>query len=164
MLRNVIYSYNDAERADESRSIVPAYTALDTLAWSILVISEGWLTGGRNGGYERLDGADRLRLLLKWSDLSTSVPESLLFASRKSIAEQCDGPQIVSWVRNRTVHPDKKDQLTTEIATEASVLAMSYIDLIALNLLEYDGYYRDRLAHTSRSDYIKRVPWADSHS
>ena len=63
VLRELIYTYTDAERIDERRGIVPACTALETLGWAILVVTERWLTSDRqpDGGrseYDRLTAAD----------------------------------------------------------------------------------------------------------
>ncbi len=160
MFRELIYTYTDAERADKRRAIVPACTALETLAWSILVVSEKWLTGdkhpeGGRGGYEKLSAADRLRLLLSWAGISTEIPTDLPSLSQNP-GTNWDGPQVATWVRNRVVHPDKHDQLTEELATHAWLLAMWYTELVILKLCDYGGYFRDRLD----GEKVKRVPWA----
>ena len=163
VFRGLIFTYTDAERMDESRAIVPACTALETLAWAILVVKERWLTGDRQpgggeGGYERLTAADHLRLLLHWASLPTEIPAFLcqLTQKAKQGGGNWDGPQIVTWVRNRVVHPDRRDQLDDEIASESWLLAMWYTELVILKLLDYNGYFRNRLD----SEEIKRVPWA----
>ena len=162
VLRELIYTYTDSERIDERRGIVPACTALETLCWSILVVTERWLTGDRQpdggrGGYERLTSADQFRLLLRWSGLTTEVPQNLTNLKQKAASNNWDGPQVVTWVRNRVVHPDRHDQLVDGIAAESWLLAMWYTELVTLRLLGYDGYFRDRLD----DGIIKRVPWAD---
>ena len=53
------------------------------------------------------------------------------------------------------MHPDRHDQLVEGIAAESWLLAMWYTELVVLKLLDYDGYYRDRLD----GGKIKRVPW-----
>ena len=151
-LQGIIYSYLDAERFDESRSIVPACTALETLSWAILVIMEKWLN---QEGYDKLTAGDQLRLLLRWVGISTDIPASLPKLAQQA-GGQSDGPQMVTWVRNRVVHPDRRGQLTDGIAEEARTLAMWYVELTLLKLLGYDGYFRDRLDGRR----IKRMPWA----
>ncbi len=151
-LQGIIYSYLDAERFEESRSIVPACTALETLSWAILVIMAKWLN---QEGYDKLTAGDQLRLLLRWAGISTEVPASLHKLAQKA-GDKYDGPQVVTWVRNRIVHPDRRDQLTDGIAEEARTLAMWYVELALLKLLGYDGYFRDRLDGRR----IKRMPWA----
>lgn len=160
VFRELIYTYTDAERIDERRGIVPACTALETLGWAILVVTERWLTGDRQpaggrGGYERLTAADQLRLLLRWAGLTTELPQSLSRLKQKAVSNNWDGPQVVTWVRNRVVHPDRHDQLVDGIAAESWLLAMWYTELVILKLLGYDGYFRDRLD----GGQIKRVPW-----
>ena len=160
VFRELIYTYTDAERIDERRGIVPACTALETLGWAILVVTERWLTGerqpdGGRGGYERLTAADQMRLLLRWAGITTEVPGTLSRLTQKAASNSWDGPQVVTWVRNRVVHPDRHDQLVDGIAAESWLLAMWYTELAVLKLLNYDGYYRDRLD----GGKIKRVPW-----
>ena len=160
VFRGLIYTYTDAERIDERRGIVPACTALETLCWAILVVTEKWLTGDRQpdggrSGYDRLTAADQIRLLLRWVGITTEIPGALLKLMQKAESSNWDGPQVVTWVRNRVVHPDRRDQLVDGIAAEAWLMAMWYTELVILKLLGYDGYYRDRLDDGK----IKRVPW-----
>lgn len=166
VFREVIFSYTDAERMEQTRAIVPVCTALETLGWAILVEMEGWLTGanslrGVRSGYERLAAADRLRLLLHWAGLPIQVPESLpkLWHEAKGHGNW-DGPQIVYWTRNLVVHPDTRARLSNGVAVETWLLAMWYAELIVLKLLNYEGYFKDRLD----SEEIKRVPWATERS
>lgn len=164
IFRQVIFSYTDAERSGDSRGIVPAYIALETLGWAVLVIKEGWLTGDRprtvgrsgRGAYEKLLAEDRLRLLLHWAGIPTSVPDSTPNMQRK-VGSAEDGPEIVTWARNRVVHPDKHDRLSDDLAGEAWATAMRYIELVMLRLLGYKGYFRNRLD----SGKIQSVPWGN---
>ena len=160
VFRELIYTYTDAERIDERRGVVPACTALETLGWAILVVTERWLTGGRQSdggmsGYDSLTAADQMRLLLRWAGLPTETPVALSRLRQKAVSSNWDCPQVVTWVRNRVVHPDRRDQLVDGIADEAWLMAMWYTELVMLKLLGYDGYYRDRLDDGE----IKRVPW-----
>ena len=160
VLRGVIYAYTDAERMDENRAITPTFTALETLSWALLVETERWLTGGRpsDGGdneYDRLTAAGQIRLLLRWAGIPAEVPSSLPIASQEARSRNWDGPQIVAWVRNRVVHPDRRDQLIDGISAECTHLAMRYLELVLLKLLDYEGHYRDRLD----AGKVKAVPW-----
>ena len=160
MFRELIYTYADAERADKSRAIVPACTALETLTWSILVVTENWLSGdkhpgGDRGVYEKLSAAERLRQLLCWAGISPEVPADFPSLPQNP-GTDWDGPQVVTWVRNRVVHPDRHHQLTEELATHAWLLAMWYTELVILKLCDYGGHFRDRLD----GEKVKRVPWA----
>ena len=161
VIRGLVYTYTDAERMDESRGIVPACTALETLCWAVLVETERWLTGGRSGDggendFDKLTAAGQLRLLLRWAGIPTGPPDALPELSQKARSSNWDGPQVIVWVRNRVVHPDRRDQLTDGIATESLRLALWYTELVILKLFGYDGYFRDRLD----SGESKRVPWA----
>ena len=162
LFRELIYTYTDAERLAKERAIVPACTALETLGWAILVVQEKWLTGDRHpdrgqGGYERLTATDRLRLLLNWAGLATAVPASLAKMLGKSKASgNWDSANLITWTRNRVVHPDRHGQLIEGLASETWMVAMWYTELIILKLLGYDGYFRNRL----NQEAVERVPWA----
>ena len=163
VFRELVYTYADAERLDKERAVVPACTALETLGWSILVVQERWLTGDRHpdrgrGGYERLTAADRLRLLLRWAGLAPTVPANLSNLQAKAAENngRMDCADLITWARNRVVHPDKHDQLPSGLASEAWLVAMYYAELITLKLLGYDGYYRNRL----NNEEVERVPWS----
>ena len=163
VFRELVYTYADAERFDKERAIVPACTALETLGWSILVVQEGWLTGDRHpdrgrGGYERLTAADRLRLLLRWAGLTPGIPAHLSKMQAKAADNngKMDSADLITWTRNRVVHPDKHDQLPDGLAPESWMISMWYAELIILKLLGYDGYFRNRL----NGEAVERVPWA----
>ena len=163
VLRELVYTYADAERLDKERAVVPACTALETLGWAVLVVQERWLTGDRHpdrgrGGYERLTAADRLRLLLRWAGLAPTVPANLPKLQAKAAENngRMDSADLITWARNRVVHPDKHDQLPDGLASEAWLVAMYYAELIMLKLLGYDGYYRNRL----NNEEVERVPWS----
>lgn len=160
VFRGLVYTYTDAERTDESRAVVQAGTVLETLGWAVLVVMEGWLTGGgqfggSSDGYGRLSAGDRLRLLLGWAGLDAEIPSALSELERKAKAQNWDGPEAVTWVRNRIVHPDRRGQLTNDASVEAFRLAMWYAEMVTLRLLGYDGHYRDRLD----DGQPKEVPW-----
>ena len=162
VLCELVYTYTDAERVEKERAIVPACTALETLGWAILVVQEKWLTGDRHpnrgrGGFERLSAADRLRLLLRWAGLSTDMSANLpkMVAKAMETNGKSDSAELVTWTRNRVVHPDKHDQLPDGLSSEAWMVAMWYTELSILRLLGYDGYFRNRL----NAEAVERVPW-----
>lgn len=151
VLRELIPTYTSAERIDRVAAIASVCTALETLGWAILVKKDAWLTGnkspgGGRSGYEKLAASDRLRLLLRWANLTTEIPASLKSLKKKTQGkDNWDGPEIVTWVRNRIVHPDKRSQLESGLSEESWLLGMWYVEVLLLRLLNYDGYYKNRL-------------------
>lgn len=155
-LSNVILSYTDAERADPSRGIVPAFIALETLGWFILVVMEKKLT--KTEYKNNLNATERIRKLLCWANIGAEIPTALINLSEKAGVCGWDGPQAVTKIRNLVVHPEKREQLVSCITTETCNLAMWYVELVTLKMLDYKGDYRDRLDNKRP----KRVPWADN--
>ena len=67
-------------------------------------------------------------------------------------------PEVIYWVRNRIVHPDKKDELTTDLKIETSTLAISLLELVMLHLFRYEGQYIDRIDWETKS-----IPWLNNN-
>jgi len=154
VLRRAVYLLVEAQPALEP-GLILAQAALELLAWQVLVI-EGAAISAK--GFESLVAADRLRLLLTQSRIPISVPPSLSdltsFAASKSLR---DGPEALTYLRNRWVHPPRKGVLASggpEVA-QAWQLALWYLDLTLLHWLGFTGTYAPRV----RPGTTELVPW-----
>jgi hypothetical protein len=108
---------------------------------------------------------ERLRALVNWAGLPVDVPETLP-AFRKWASEQDEplsGPAAVVSVRNWVTHPT--DANTKDLASlppsdrhQAWYLALWYLDVSILHLLNYNGPYRNR----ANGGAYEAVPWASS--
>ena len=159
MLRELVLTYTDAGRTDAARVIVPAATALETLTWAVLVVQEQHLAGRKHPApgrqkYEDLRADERLRRLLSWAALPTRAYSATMSPKPPDLLKD-DNPTLITWTRNRVVHPDKHDQLRGDLAPKVGQLALWYVELLLLKLLDYDGYYRNKLD----GGKIERVPW-----
>ena len=120
MLRELVLTYTDAGRTDGARVIVHAATALETLTWAVLVVQEQQLAGEKHPApglpqYERLGADERLRRLLGWAGLPTHA-HSATGSPKPQDLPNADSPKLITWTRNRVVHPDKHDQLPSGLA------------------------------------------------
>ena len=156
----LIGAYASANTGLETDSgIMATCAALEALTWIVLVRQEEWLT---EDGYERLNAADRLLLLLRWAKIpSDSLPRVPEF--QKMVKEfRRNGPQTLTWVRNRIVHPDKKQQLKGEGIKVASYsLGLWYLELVLLRLFDYQDVYCNRLSRQFVGE-VEPVPWAET--
>ena len=159
MFRELVLTYTDANRTVAPRVIVPAATALETLTWAVLVVQEQRLAGDKHPAagrpkYENLAADERLRRLLTWAGLPTRAHSAAISPKPQHMLTE-DNPKFITWTRNRVVHPDKQDQLSGGLAAKVGLVAQWYVELLLLKLLDYDGYYRNKLD----GQKIEPVPW-----
>lgn len=110
----------------------------------------------------------KIRRLLKVKHISPDIPSEL-----KELYEYCkinitngspiDGPNAITYLRNLLMHPqkDKIDKIVgvpEKIMVQATSLGLAYIELILLNVFEYEGHYMDRFTRT-----VKPLVWSISH-
>lgn len=154
-------------------TMTSACAGLETIVWKLVVHEEKLLT---QEAYDKLDWSDCLRLILKyvgvepnllrsyrgdeisWPEEAKERAKSQSFLVRAANGNLSDCPEAVAWVRNRIVHPDKKNQLSAEIILESENLAKWYLELLLLYSLDYSGGHHDRVLDKPSIP----VPWARS--
>lgn len=151
--RQLISSYGSVSEGYVESRLSTACSALETISWMRLVHENEWLTGD---GFKKLAASDKLRLLLKFCSIDIKVPNSLKELAHEASQQKVDCPEIIQWVRNRVVHPDKMTQLTNQLKKEACQAAIRYLELSLLHLFKYKGKYMNRLSQTT-----ELVPWAN---
>lgn len=165
MLWHVIYWYAHANVPGQAveGSIILAQAALETLACWLLVEVDKSLSPG---GFEKLSAADRLRLLVSHYAHLVDVPSH--FESLVKFAKEFnhqDGAASITDARNCLIHPTAKNRerarrLTARGKYEVLQLALCYIELCILRLLNYDGQFFNRCpANASTFERLDFVPW-----
>jgi hypothetical protein len=130
--------------------IVLAQASLEVL--SMLYLTD-WLRlseKGRRG----LDVADQLAVVLASLKISADIPDKLshLVAYRKGTGKAGTGPIAVTEARNSAVHPlIDRDIPNQARAAEEQSLALWYVEMILLRLLDYRGAYWDRIEERNTS-------------
>ena len=158
LLFTLVRSYTTAIRQEKDFGFgfATAFMAHEALAWTILVTEEDWLSPD---GYGKLTAADKLRLLLKWADLPADVPASLGDLRKLASNRNMDAPEVLGWIRNRIVHPDKKGELNRDPVYDAWRLSLWYLELLLLRVLSYGGPYQSRVYDSQATDDYPLVPW-----
>lgn len=168
VLRRLREWYIAASHADSyaTRSVF-AGAGLELLTYWHLVTESGLSLNG----FDKMNSADRLRLLLSNCKVPFDVPEGLRAlaahaAERKRKGQQdIDGPWMVADFRNGVVHPPTRANRThvedTQLLYEASVLGLWYLELATLRLFNYEGAYRVRVVHRHPG---RVVPWAQERA
>lgn len=130
-------------RSNESNalqaSIVSTQAALERLARLLLP----------NKRYKTLDSAARrIRAVLEDTGLDTVIPkcckELRMVRKTKGL---CDGPEILSEIRNDLVHAKMRTNVSLDAYLEARDLGQWYVELLLLRLFGYEGRYANRLAY-----------------
>lgn len=163
-LVHTIWWYVEANVARASEpGLLMAYTALELLGWVIVVESRGLLS---QDGFEKLPTADKIRTLLTASEIPLTIPTALedLDTYGRKFTE--DGPGVLARIRNAIVHPKLNKRRILESASpmvkhEARTLAIQYVELVLLRLLNYQGYFNDRtIRGVFHAEAEALVPWA----
>jgi hypothetical protein len=72
------------------------------------------------------------------------------------------GPELVTEVRNKLVHPPRRlngpEWPSPDVIIEAWELSMWYLELVLLRVLEYSGSYTSRITAKAYGD-TSPVPW-----
>jgi hypothetical protein len=139
--------------------------ALDYLAWH-LVFNGSQRTMTK---HQRKYTSARINALLAWAGIPNVVPATthdlgLFSLSRHGRRPDLRiGPVALTDVRNNIVHPDfAVDQALANAALiDACQLAMWYLELSILRLLEYDGAHVFRLKRHHVVGETDPVPWAN---
>lgn len=137
--------------------IILAAAGLELAAYQYLVLEQGMKNFD-----QKLDTADGLRLLLSAMGEPLAVPSTLPFLTALAAkgGRDWDGPDCVIQMRNALIHPPRQRKprpfaTDPEARDEAHALALHYLDLAVLRLLDYDGVCFDRTGGPGRS-----VPWS----
>ncbi|HKR51541.1 MAG TPA: hypothetical protein VJT72_18560 [Pseudonocardiaceae bacterium] len=146
--------------------IIMGTAGLEHIMWQSLVLS-GALTERE---YKRRPAHDLLRTVLRNAQIPVDIDLGLLPAAAQYAADvqvnenkDIDGADVVTWVRNRLVHPQESQERVyglDGLTRDAWLLARHYLVLLILNSLGYNGSYRDLTRIRGWVGDVIVVPWA----
>lgn len=166
-LRNTVFWYVTAMSSGMSieNSIVLCHIAFETLGWTYFVEHKKSLSSQR---FDKLQGADKLRLLLSQLDIPVAFPSRFSALSGYATAENHkDAATTLSRLRNAYVHPSPKNraklsQVGIQVQYEAMTMCLHFLELIVLRLCQYNGDYASRITDAKwRGGEVRTVPWVD---
>ena len=166
-LRNTIFWYVTSMSAGMSieNSIVLSHIAFETLGWTYFVEHKKSLS---SQGFEKLQAADKLRLLLSQLGIPIVLPSRFSALSSYASADNHeDVATTLSRLRNAYVHPSPKNrsrlnQAGIQVQYEARTMCLHFLELIVLRLCQYNGQYSSRVTDAEwRGGEVRRVPWAE---
>lgn len=154
-LTEVVWWYESAARASRGIDIglVLAQIAVELLAFRHCVDDRQCFS---RRSFKQLPAADKYRHLLRSLHIPLAIPStaSTLLAATQTM-QWSDGPEAVTRIRNDLVHKGRKIGLSADAYYEAWQLAVHYLELTLLAMLDYKGNYHSRM-----DDAKQPVPWS----
>ena len=146
-------------RSNESNAlqagIVLTQAALERLARLLLP----------NSRYKTLTStARKIRAVLQETEVDTAIPQCCKELRRvRKTKGLCDGPEMLSEIRNGLVHAKMRTNICLQAYFEARDLGQWYVELLLLRLFGYKGLYVNRLAYEYEDRWEPEiVPWVKS--
>jgi len=154
--------------------IMSGAAGLEHIMWQTFVLG-GRMTKEEFDGHteyqgQTLAGHDRLRMALTQAQIPIHIDPNLLpvtagYAAQVKQSQRLDldGADMVTWTRNRIVHPEgTQEQIyqLTGLVAEVELLTRHYLALLILNSLGYQGSYRDLRKRQGWAGDVAKVPWA----
>ncbi|MFI2434541.1 hypothetical protein [Streptomyces sp. NPDC018693] len=146
--------------------IIMGTAGLEHVMWERLVLN-GILTKQQ---YKQRPAHELLRKVLLSAQIPVDINPQLLPAAAQYAADvkmnenkDIDGADVVTWVRNRLVHPQESQEPVYRLdglTRDAWLLARHYLVLLILNSLGYNGNYRDLTRIRGWVGDVASVPWA----
>ncbi|WDV32437.1 hypothetical protein OIM90_17430 [Streptomyces sp. AD16] len=146
--------------------IIMGTAGLEHLMWESLVLN-GVLAKQQ---YKQRPAHELLRKVLLSAQIPVDINPHLLPAAAQYAADvkrdenkDIDGADIVTWVRNRLVHPQESQEPVYRLdglTRDAWLLARHYLVLLILYSLGYKGSYRDLTRIRGWVGDVAEVPWA----
>jgi len=168
-IRGAVYWYVRANTnlVGPDGAIVLIQTALERLAWHVLVRARRSLSGR---DFSDLPAAAQLRLLLDTCSVTLDLPSELgeltkVATGQKGEQDWVDGPQAFVAVRNQIVHPGKRRRVQGGQAFyEALQLGKWYLELVLLRSFRFNGNYACRLNIPMHVGNVEPVPWVKGNT
>ncbi|MEV0906141.1 hypothetical protein [Streptomyces hokutonensis] len=145
--------------------IIMGTAGLEHIVWQGLVLSGIMTKQQYTGSHAHI----RLRRVLRDAQIPVEINPSHLPAAAKYAAEvkanenkDIDGADVVTWVRNRLVHPQESQERVyglDGLTRDTWLLARHYLVLLILNSLGYSGSYRDLTRIRGWVGDVSVVPW-----
>lgn len=171
-LKLIIQWYVEAVRAAGGLegSIVLLQTALETLAWVLIVDDQEVSIKDFDGTQEAKPAAVKIKKLLTAMEVDHKIPNSLVqlrnYSNNFELQERNNGPIALCRVRNNIAHAAPKNRnnlysLDDSVIVETRRLGLWYVELSILWILQYQGNYFNRISDSNKLR-VEPVPWMTS--
>src|SRR5262249_37049804 len=101
--------------------IIPAFVALETLAWVYIVEDQRLVSAAAFSDRKTMNAALRISRLLQELNIPSRIPAEHGSLRRAARARQAtDGPQMIAKVRNDLVHPKQRGSLHKSVLFQST--------------------------------------------
>lgn len=141
---SVVYWFEraDTDNAGANGACILLQALLEKFSRQLVVQEKEALS---EADFNKLTAAGKIRLLLTTVGIPTVVPDGLVELEKLAASKGLGGPEILTFVRNRLVHPPKRTAVREKVPYyETCVLARWYLELAVLSICGYRGNYSDR--------------------
>jgi len=159
-LSHVVYWFQRAktDSAGADGGCILLQASLERFSWHLLVREQKLLS---EKSFNKLSASGRLRLMLDALAIPTVIPPGLQELGMYAQPKNLDGPAILTFIRNRLVHPPKPTPVQDKVPYyEAYCLAKWYLELAVLSVCGYKGEYSNRTRFRRWVGQVEKVPWA----
>ncbi len=151
VLERTTYYYVDANRPVADLGLITSQAALETLSRAVVVVDRALV---HPTTFDALSyrAHQKIRDLLAAFGIPSPIPADLAALTSYAAPGSLDGPESISRLRNRLVHPIKKARMTTTSGAtfDAWTLALWYVESALLSQLAYAGSVWSRV----KADYV----------
>ena len=120
-----------------------------------------------DGDSEKIPASSKIGIILAYCKIKPEIPPTLIELTKlsKSIKDVNTGPEAITYIRNKIVHPKRKNReqfrkITNGAKRESLQLGLWYVELILLHYLDYKGQYLNRCSGAKPSGEGEEfVPW-----
>jgi len=161
-LSQVVYWFQRAktDSAGVDGGCILLQVSLERFSWHLLVREQKRFS---EKSFNKLSAAERLRLMLEELAIPTTIPPGLQQLGTYARFRKLDGPDVLTFIRNRLVHPPKPSAVQQKVPYyEAYSLAKWYLELAVLSVCGYNGEYSNRTRLRRWVGQVEKVPWARS--
>lgn len=159
-LSHVVYWFERAktDSAGPDGGCILLQTSLERFSWHLLVREQKLFS---EKAFNKLSAASRLRLMLDALVIPSAIPPGLQQLGIYAQPNNLDGPEVLTFIRNRLVHPPKPTAVREKVPYyEAYCLAKWYLELAVLSVCGYKGEYSNRTRLRRWVGQVEKVPWA----
>jgi hypothetical protein len=155
------YVEANAQAGSVEGGLVLTQTALEMLAWAVVVETEQTLS---RSAFRKLTAAKQIRQLISWAGISALIPTSQgELTSLAPTQAWTDAVEAIVEIRNPIIHAERRNRLRFRAfpvgaRNEAWNLGLWVLELCLLRLCEYNGTYGCRLAPRYAGEVVP-VPW-----
>ncbi|WP_160051149.1 hypothetical protein [Nocardiopsis sp. FR26] len=139
-------------------ALILSQSGLELLSWVDLVENQQILTKDE---YYKNRAHENIRMFLKKRSIPVDIPGKFhLLADEGASRQKFDGPEVLTYLRNKVTHPKKNGpKFTVDVWYQAWKLSQEFLLLGGLSFMGYASTYRSFLDENKSLGAVTQTPW-----